>query len=53
MVGVKPRESTSTRRLGPGESVMYTWDDALEKRELWWNCGETKKQKNDLVKVGE
>ncbi len=31
---------------------MYTWQDALGKRELIWSCeGNQKEQKDDLVKV--
>lgn len=30
---------------------MYTWEDALGKRELVWSCGEKKDERNDLTKV--
>ena len=39
------------RQLGPGETVLYTWQDPLGKRELIWQAGEKKNQKDDLVKV--
>ena len=38
--------------LAPGQTILYTWEDALGKRELTWSAGEkTVNQKNDLVKV--
>ena len=40
------------RRLGPGETVLYAWQDPLGKRELMWSCGEAKHQVSDLLKDG-
>ncbi|ELU14385.1 hypothetical protein CAPTEDRAFT_224867 [Capitella teleta] len=38
--------------LYPGETLLYTWQDALAKRELIWEAGEQRNQKDDLVKDG-
>lgn len=38
--------------LGPKQSVLYTWQDPVMKRELVWMCGEKKDHKDELVKVG-
>lgn len=38
--------------LGPKQSVLYTWQDPVMKRELVWMCGEKKDNKDELVKVG-
>lgn len=38
--------------LGPKQSVLYTWQDPVMKRELVWTCGEKKDNKDELVKVG-
>lgn len=40
-----------TKELKPGEAVLYTWPNALGKREIIWSCGDKKDQKNDLIKV--
>jgi hypothetical protein len=37
--------------LYPGESLLYTWQDPLAKRELIWEAGDKKNQKDGLVKV--
>ena len=41
----------SDRELVPGDTIMYSWPDPLEKRELIWSCGDKKNQKSELVKV--
>ena len=33
------------------EAVLYTWDNALGKRELIWSCGKKKDMKSDLMQV--
>ena len=38
------------KRLAPGQSVLYTWQDPLGKRELIWSSGEKKNQKDELLK---
>ncbi|XP_064596162.1 intermembrane lipid transfer protein VPS13C-like isoform X2 [Liolophura sinensis] len=41
-----------THSLGGKQAVLYTWEDALGKRELVWSCGEKKDERNDLTKDG-
>ena len=41
----------SLHKLQPGECILYTWQDAIGKRELLWSSGEQKEHKDDLVKV--
>jgi len=31
--------------------MLYTWENAVGKREVIWTCGEKKEQKNDLQQV--
>ena len=38
--------------VGKQEAVLYTWDNALGKRELVWTCGKKKDVKTDLTQVG-
>ncbi|KAK7096181.1 hypothetical protein V1264_005509 [Littorina saxatilis] len=39
-------------KLEPERAVLYTWDNALGKRELVWTCGKKKDMKNDLLQDG-
>lgn len=33
------------------KSAMYTWDDAIGKRELEWSFGKVTSKKNSLIEV--
>ncbi|XP_056003796.1 intermembrane lipid transfer protein VPS13A-like isoform X2 [Ostrea edulis] len=42
----------SAHVLEPNETVLYTWENAVGKRELEWSSGEIKSQKTDLIQDG-
>lgn len=37
--------------VGPGESCLYTWENPLEKRLLFWSAGMEADTKDELIKV--
>uniref|UniRef100_K1QCU7 Vacuolar protein sorting-associated protein 13C n=1 Tax=Magallana gigas TaxID=29159 RepID=K1QCU7_MAGGI len=42
----------SAHVLNPMECVLYTWENAIGKRELEWSSGEVKSQKTSLIQDG-
>lgn len=40
-----------THELQSMKSAMYTWDNAIGKRELEWSFGKVKSNKNNLTEV--
>ncbi|XP_067654011.1 intermembrane lipid transfer protein VPS13A-like isoform X3 [Haliotis asinina] len=42
----------SVHELGPNQTQLYTWENALGKRELVYTCGNKKDVKNDLSQDG-
>ena len=38
--------------LNAQQYMLYTWENAVGKREVIWTCGEKKEQKNDLQQDG-
>lgn len=45
------RGSTVVSCVGPGESCLYTWENPLEKRLLFWSAGMEADTKDELIKV--
>ena len=41
----------NVQKIAGGTAGLYTWEDAIGKRELVWSCGEKKEMKNDLTQV--
>nr|KAG5695911.1 hypothetical protein BaRGS_017349 [Batillaria attramentaria] len=37
------------RKVGPQEALLYSWDNALGRRELVWSCGWQREVKTDLL----
>ncbi|XP_052264161.1 intermembrane lipid transfer protein VPS13A-like [Dreissena polymorpha] len=42
----------NVQKIAGGTAGLYTWEDAIGKRELVWSCGEKKEMKNDLTQDG-